>query len=157
MYIKTDKQDLIRQFEQKGKDSFRRAIEKLEKNGVCRLTFPYANEITVNHLQEIEPKMDSILRDCETLTILMERLWDILKPIPGINQNVVNDYALIYSYIHDFDNDADCESLISNDGKAALLDTGTSIEEIRGEIKKMGKNTFSKKALAFFINHLSDI
>ena len=156
MYFKINKQDLMLQFERNGRESFRRAIEEQKQNGIIHLVIPYAKEITVAHLQALEPKMDSILKDCGSLTNLMEKLWEILGPIPGINQSVINNNALLYAYIHDLDNDADCESLITDQGKVTLEELGIDIEEIRAEIRKMGKDALSKRALVYFINQLND-
>lgn len=149
-------EDLKRGFETNGRDLLKRAVEDTKQNGAFRLSIPYADAITLQKLQELAPQIDKMLQDCETSTAVLNKLFDVLGAIPGLDPDAVKDYALIYSYRTDLLPDADCEMLISEKGKSTLAENEIAVEEIRELIRREARDAYYMRAMVFFINHLKD-
>lgn len=144
------------QFDERGKALIEKAVEETKRGGVCRLSLPYADAITIQELQKLAPKIEPLLEGCETSTEVLNRLSGILGTVSGLNSDVVKDYALIYSYLMDLLPDADCETFISEEGKAALAENKIAIEDIRNLIRQEAKDAYYKRTMVFFINHFKD-
>lgn len=144
------------QFDESGKALIKKAVEETRRNGVCRISLPLATAITIRELQKLTPRIAPLLKDCETTTEVLDRLSDILGAVPGLDFDVVKDYALIYSYRMDLLPDADCETFISEKGKAALAENQITVEDIRTLIRQEARDAYYRRAMIFFINHLKD-
>ena len=83
---------------------------------------------------------------------MLDTLWSVLKGLPGLDENVVKDYALLYADHMELLRDADCETLLSPTGKEYLSNNEILIQDILKELQSMGKDMFSKRAYLFFIN-----
>ncbi|MBQ5978542.1 MAG: hypothetical protein IJL58_00795 [Bacteroidales bacterium] len=146
--------DIIKSYQENRRDQFSDFINEVKQGNIAsRFAFPRIRKSAFELLKEQEYRLNTLLKDCQTDTEVMDVLSKALEDIPFISNKTIIDFSEYYCYCNDIHIDDNCETFLSTDGKKLLKKNQLTVEKIREAILESGIPPFSNYEMIDFVNN----